>query len=191
MTTETNHPHNGSKPYANPYLAGILLGLVLLASFVILGAGLGASGGIARIAAALSLGVAAPHTLGSEYFGKWGARPLNYYLVLMFVGTFVGALFSALLANRARIQVERGAAISVRGRDEAAEGEQRVAQRSAGEPTQRLGDPEGLQGLEALLLGNEGHGTSCREDYKLVSTTWDRMTRSHSPKWGRWGVAGQ
>lgn len=116
MTTATNPPHNGSKPYANPYLAGILLGLVLLASFVILGAGLGASGGIARIAAALSLGVAAPHTLGSEYFGKWGTRPLNYYLVFMFVGTFVGALFSALLANRARIQVERGAAISVRGR---------------------------------------------------------------------------
>ena len=35
------------KPYANPYLAGVLLGLVLLASLVILGAGLGASGGIA------------------------------------------------------------------------------------------------------------------------------------------------
>ena len=31
----------------------------------------------------------------------------------MFVGTFVGGLFSALLANRARIQVERGAAASV------------------------------------------------------------------------------
>ena len=113
MTTETNTPLDGSKPYANPYLVGILLGLVLLASFAILGAGLGASGGIARIAASLSLGVSATHTLGSEYFGKWGAKPLNYYLVFMFVGTFVGALFSALLANRARIQVERGAASSV------------------------------------------------------------------------------
>jgi uncharacterized membrane protein YedE/YeeE len=50
--------------------------------------------------------------LGSEYFGRWGAQPLNYYLVLMLVGTFVGALFSALLANRARIQVERGATAS-------------------------------------------------------------------------------
>ncbi len=56
--------------------------------------------------------VSAPHTLGSEYFGKWGPNPLKYYLVFMFVGTFVGALFSALLANRARIQVERGAASS-------------------------------------------------------------------------------
>jgi hypothetical protein len=113
MTTETDNSHGGPKPYANPYLVGVLLGLVLLASFVILGAGLGASGGIARIAASLSLGVSASHTLESEYFGKWGAQPLNYYLVLMFVGTFVGALFSALLANRVRIQVERGAAASV------------------------------------------------------------------------------
>lgn len=113
MDTETDHPRDGPQPYANPYLAGILLGVVLLASFVILGAGLGASGGIARIAAALSSWVSAPHTLASEYFGKWGTQPLHYYLVFMFVGTFVGALFSALLANRVRIQVERGAASSV------------------------------------------------------------------------------
>jgi uncharacterized membrane protein YedE/YeeE len=102
--------------YANPYLAGVLLGLVLLASFVFLGAGLGASGGIARIGSWLSMCLAPAHTLGSEYFGKWGATPLNYYLVFMFIGTFVGALFSALLANRARFQVERGASSSIRRR---------------------------------------------------------------------------
>ncbi len=105
-----------AKPYANPYLAGILLGLVLLASYVILGAGLGASSGIARIGAAVSMCVSAPHTRASDYFGNWGATPLNYYLVFMFAGTFVGALFSALLAHRVRIQVERGAAASVRRR---------------------------------------------------------------------------
>lgn len=113
MTTKTDTLPSGPQPYANPYLVGVLLGLVLLASFVILGAGLGASGGIARIAASLSLTVSAPHTLGSDYFGKWGATPLNYYLVFMFVGTFFGALLSALLAKRTRIQVERGAAVTV------------------------------------------------------------------------------
>ena len=116
MKTENNRVNAGSQPYANPYLAGILLGLVLLASFVILGAGLGASGGIARIGASVSMCVSAPHTLGSAYFGKWGAQPLNYYLVFMFAGTFIGALFSALLAPRVRIQVERGAASSVKRR---------------------------------------------------------------------------
>ncbi len=106
----------GPKPYANPYLAGVLLGLVLLASYVTLGAGLGASGGIARVGASASMCVAPSHTLGSEYFGKWGDRPLSYYLVFMLVGTFVGALFSALLSNRARLQVERGAASTARRR---------------------------------------------------------------------------
>jgi hypothetical protein len=107
---------DGPRPYANPYLAGILLGLMLLASFVILGAGLGASGGIARIGASVSMCVSASHTLGSQYFGKWGAQPLHYYLVFMLGGIFVGALISALLANRVRIQVERGAAASVKRR---------------------------------------------------------------------------
>ncbi len=107
MEPKPGNPHKPA-PYSNPYLAGVLLGLVLLASFVILGTGLGASGGIARIGASLSMCVSTPHTLGSEYFGKWGAHPLNYYLVFMFAGTFIGALFSALLAKRVRIQVERG-----------------------------------------------------------------------------------
>jgi uncharacterized membrane protein YedE/YeeE len=116
MNNNTPVSLGGAKPYANPYLAGILLGLVLLASFVVLGTGLGASGGIARIGASVSMCVSASHTLGSAYFGKWGAQPLNYYLVFMFGGTFLGALFSALLANRVRIQIERGAASSVRRR---------------------------------------------------------------------------
>jgi uncharacterized membrane protein YedE/YeeE len=107
---------SGPKPYSNPYLAGLLLGVVLLASFVILGAGLGASGGMARVGASVSMCVSAPHTLASEYFGKWGERPLDYYLVFMLAGSFIGALFSAVLANRARLQVERGAACSVKRR---------------------------------------------------------------------------
>ncbi len=116
MTNERNHSHNGCQPYQNPYLAGILLGLILLSSFVILGAGLGASSGMARMGASLSLCLSGPHTLGSEYFGKWGAQPLNYYLVFMFAGTFLGALFSALLANRFHLKVERGATCSRRRR---------------------------------------------------------------------------
>lgn len=98
----------------NPYIAGILLGLTLLASFLILGAGIGASGGIARIASWCELTVAREHTLATEYFGKWGSSPLKYYLVFMFVGTFFGALVSALLGNRIQFGVERGRSSSRR-----------------------------------------------------------------------------
>lgn len=113
MTTQTENPLGEPKLYANPYLTGVLLGLILLASFVILGVGLGASGGIARIGASLSLYASKSHTLGSEYFGQWGTQPLNYYLVFMFLGTFVGALVSALQKNRVCLRVERGSGASV------------------------------------------------------------------------------
>jgi len=96
------------KKYMNPYLAGIGLGLTLLVSFLVLGAGLGASAGLARIAACMELCVAKTHTLSSEYFGKWGQHPMQYYLVFMLVGTFIGGLCSALLANRTKLQIEKG-----------------------------------------------------------------------------------
>lgn len=116
MNNNKDNSNTGPQPYANPYLAGVMLGVVLLVSFVVLGAGLGASGGIARIGASASMCLSPAHTLGSEYFGKWGSNPLNYYLVFMFAGTFLGALISALLANRVRVQVERGAASPVKRR---------------------------------------------------------------------------
>jgi len=116
MKNNPNTPIGAPMPYANPYIAGLLLGMVLLVSFVVLGAGLGASGGIARIGASASMCLSPAHTIGSDYFGKWGSNPLSYYLVFMFAGTFVGALVSALLANRVRVQVERGAASPIKRR---------------------------------------------------------------------------
>jgi uncharacterized membrane protein YedE/YeeE len=103
-----------TRGYMNPYLAGIGLGLTLLVSFLVLGAGLGASSGLARIAACAQLCVAKAHTLSSEYFGKWGEDPMRYYLVFMLVGTFIGGLCSAMLAGRIRLQIERGRQSSVR-----------------------------------------------------------------------------
>lgn len=103
-----------AKEYMNPYLAGIGLGLALLASFLILGAGLGASSGLARIAACVGLCIAEAHTLSSEYFGRWGANPIRYYLVFMLVGAFIGGLCSAMLAGRIRLQIERGRQCSIR-----------------------------------------------------------------------------
>jgi len=100
------------KPYGNPYLAGVLLGLTLLASFLILGAGLGASGCLARIGTFLEGLILPSHTLSSEYFGKWGNHPLSYYLCVMLTGVFLGGLFSAILARRVEFGVEKGHAAS-------------------------------------------------------------------------------
>jgi uncharacterized membrane protein YedE/YeeE len=104
------------KPYGNPYLAGLLLGVTLLASFLILGAGLGASTAPIRCGAWMENLFAPAHVQASEFFGRKyladGANPLRYYLTFMFVGTFLGGLFSALIARRINFSVERGKAFS-------------------------------------------------------------------------------
>ncbi|MHC4945085.1 MAG: YeeE/YedE thiosulfate transporter family protein [Planctomycetota bacterium] len=94
----------------NPYLAGVFLGLTLLAAFLILGAGLGASAGIARVAAFCEMCVLPGHTLNTEYFGRWGENPLSYYLVFMFIGVLLGGAVSSILSRRTELKVERGAA---------------------------------------------------------------------------------
>jgi uncharacterized protein len=102
-----------SNNYMNPYLAGIFLGLVLLASFLILGAGLGASGGLARLSAALEAALAPQHTQASAYFGPWGPNYLSYYLVFMLLGIFLGGLASAVISKRLHLTLERGQACGV------------------------------------------------------------------------------
>jgi uncharacterized membrane protein YedE/YeeE len=97
-----------AKPYMNPYLAGFLLGLTLLASFAVLGTGLGASGGLARLSAWCGLCVAPDHFLASKYFGAWGEKPLQHYIFFMMIGVAIGGFCSALVMNRIGIETERG-----------------------------------------------------------------------------------
>ena len=86
----------------------------MLASFLILGAGLGASAVPIRCGAWLENLVAPGHAQASEFFGQKyladGANPLRYYLIFMFMGTFLGGLLSAVLARRVNVSVERGKA---------------------------------------------------------------------------------
>ncbi len=115
QTTKPSTAENGgaSAAYWNPYAAGVLLGATLLASFLILGAGLGASAGPARLGAFLEQCALPDHVARSEYFGAWvdPARSLlSYYLVFMFGGVFVGGLLSAILARRIDPGIERGKA---------------------------------------------------------------------------------
>lgn len=98
------------RPFWNPYVAGIGLGLTLLLSYVVLGTGLGASGGIARIAATAAHAVAPTAVESNDYLRDWFAdgRPLAYYLVTMFAGVLLGGFASAFAARRVAIGVERG-----------------------------------------------------------------------------------
>jgi hypothetical protein len=95
-------------PPTNSYMAGFFLGLTLLASYLILGTGLGASGAFARLAAYAEHSLLPARVEASAYFGQWFPGPLSYYLVFMAVGIFLGGVFSAASGRRVNVQVERG-----------------------------------------------------------------------------------
>lgn len=107
-------------PTWSPYAAGFGLGVTLLLSYWLLGAGLGASGGLARVAAWAQHLVAPAHVEASAYFGPWFAKGaphvLRYYLVFMALGVFLGALISAVGGRRVQPGVERGPRISAGAR---------------------------------------------------------------------------
>jgi uncharacterized protein len=101
------------KPFADPYLAGVGLGLVLLAAYVVVGRGLGASGGFASVAAAATAAVEGPARAAQSpalapYLTRGIASPLTDWLVLELVGVAIGGFVSAWLAGRSRFVVERG-----------------------------------------------------------------------------------
>ena len=105
-------------PYMNPYLAGFGLGLVLLATFVILGRGLGASGAFSAFLAWL-MSFASPDyvTSNAVHSGYWNeGRPLMAFLVFLTVGSFTGAAVSGWLAGRSAFVVEHGPRISTGAR---------------------------------------------------------------------------
>jgi uncharacterized membrane protein YedE/YeeE len=88
------------RPYANPYLAGVALGLVLLACFVLTGQGLGASGAFAHAAGALA---------DSAWFQSYReAGPA--WIVVEVLGVAAGGALSAIVGGRFKVEVERGPA---------------------------------------------------------------------------------
>ncbi len=105
----------GPAPYANPYLAGIGLGLVLLAAFVLVGRGLGASGAATAVVA-WGVNAASPsHARSLEWLSgrlATGESPLKEWLVFEGIGVFLGALVSGLLARRTAVMIEKGPRVS-------------------------------------------------------------------------------
>jgi membrane associated rhomboid family serine protease len=106
----------GTERYANPYLAGGLLGAVLFSAFLLTGSGLGASGGINDVGLAAVRLVAKGHVDRNAYFAHSAGgsrRPLRQPLVFMILGVVVGGFISGKVAGRVRLEVRKGARISV------------------------------------------------------------------------------
>lgn len=103
----------------NPYVAGVVLGLVLLTSFLVMGKGLGASGGVNRVAVSAVDVVASQHVDDNAYMARLKAdgRPLlDSYFVFEILGVLLGGVVSAFAAGRLKGGVVRGPRIDVSSR---------------------------------------------------------------------------
>ena len=100
----------GSEPYMNPLLGGILLGTVLLATFVVTGHGLGATGFTTRLTAWIGMHVAPVATSANDYLGGMveEGKPLEAWITWQVIGVAIGALLSAFLAKRIQFRLDGG-----------------------------------------------------------------------------------
>jgi len=105
--------------YMNPYLAGTLLGLVLLAAMFLSGRGLGASGGIKYAVVALVDVVNHQHAMETPYYSKYfenGESPMKSWLGLEVLGMVLGGFISGALSHRLKFTVEKSPKITSKKR---------------------------------------------------------------------------
>jgi uncharacterized membrane protein YedE/YeeE len=100
------------RPYINPYLAGVGIGLVLLTSFFVMGRGLGASGAFSSTVAAGMQSISPERAESLEpyaaYLGDESSGPMRDWLVVELVGVVLGGALSAYTAGRLRRGIDLG-----------------------------------------------------------------------------------
>ena len=103
----SSQPESTAKERAdwNPYLAGVALGLVLLASFLIMGWGLGSSSASARAAVGAAHLVAPESVESNAYFAQYvgpDKNALEDWMVFEVLGVLLGGVLGAYSGGRMR-----------------------------------------------------------------------------------------
>lgn len=97
--------------YVNPYVAGVMLGLLLFASFFVTSHGLGSSGGLARCLVLVQDFVCPAHVDNNAYLASMAGgtkNPLDHWVVWTVFGMLAGGLLSGWLAGRVRVETHKG-----------------------------------------------------------------------------------
>jgi uncharacterized membrane protein YedE/YeeE len=117
--TETGGKRAGPRPFINPYLGGIILGLVLFAAFYLTGNGLGASGGLNRLIIWVIDLIAPQHVDRVSYLLHYAGgdkNALDHWIVFMTAGIFLGGLLSGWYGRRLKFETIKGPRITVHQR---------------------------------------------------------------------------
>ena len=106
--------------YINPYLGGVLLGLVLIVAYYVAGRGLGASGAIKSVVVSVVETVSPKHAENAEFYKEYNethsGNPLKSWLVFEMLGVLVGGFVSGAIAGRLKLKVEHSPKITSRRR---------------------------------------------------------------------------
>jgi uncharacterized protein len=106
--------------YLNPYVGGVLLGLVLLAANFVSGRGLGASGAIKSgvVSVITTIAPTASENTGfiKEFRQSHQGNPMKTWLVFEMLGVLVGGFISGAFAGRLKMKVEHSPKITSRKR---------------------------------------------------------------------------
>ncbi len=108
-----------NRPYANPYIAGIVLGVILFSAYYLTGTGLGASGSIARLTVSAEAVVAPRHVDRNAYLADMAggdSNAMDHWIVMVSVGALLGGFLSALFNKRLKVETQKGPGISTRTR---------------------------------------------------------------------------
>lgn len=112
-------PRRRSDRYWDPYLAGVLLGLLLFLTFLLTGHGLGSSGGVNRMLVALEDLVIPQHVDRTPYLAAMAGgerNPLDHWIVWEVFGILIGGFISGWLRGRVRRETRHGPRITPRTR---------------------------------------------------------------------------
>ncbi len=110
------HQEKNRTKYINPYLGGVLMGIVLLITIFISGRELGISGAVRDSVVATANVISPSAAKESSYYGKFlkdGHHPMDNWLDYEVLGVILGGLLSGIIFKRVRKPfVERGPNIS-------------------------------------------------------------------------------
>lgn len=110
-----HHHHFEPKPYSNPYIAGIIVGIALLLSFVFVGQGLGASGGVSALTSAVYETINEEAAWSNGFFARYLSKDFSSfksYGLFLIIGVLSGGFISAIFAGRVKLKIEKGPRIS-------------------------------------------------------------------------------
>jgi hypothetical protein len=106
---------NKPKPYWNPYIVGVGIGLLIILSFLVTGRGLGAVGAFNGILASLVHALAPDYALSKAALASYVSgveHPLKDWVVLEIAGVCIGGLISGIVSGRFKFEVIKGPRIS-------------------------------------------------------------------------------